>query len=157
MPQSIPSPKLTIKDLIKNNWDNTNTLTITPDFHTGWLNPGGAQYQVVFPTVTEGTPTPSGYGPMAADGPVSWRIGTLPIGVFGRRDPVEATPVNPKKWVELAAREIERIIHANFISIADFEYLSVSASDEQPPDTQTEPPYYGWTVMAQYEWRKTLT
>ena len=158
MPLSISSPKVTVKDRIKTDWDKARTLQVLPDFHMGTLNPNGQQYQVVFPTSAETTATPSGYDAMAPDGPVSRRVGTIPCMVFGRRNAVDSqNDLNPRKFVELGAREVERIIHAAFVSEADFEYMSVLASSEIPPDTKHEPPFFGWTVMVQYTWRKTLT
>ena len=159
MPLSISSPKLTIKDRLKTDWIEANVLSLTPDFHTGWLNASGAAFQLVFPGTTE-TPLglPSGYHAMAADGPVSWRVGSVPVTAFARRVATrsEGDP-NPKKLVELGAREVERIIHAAFVSEVDFEYLSVIGSNELVPDTEHEPPFFGWTVVVQYTWRKTLT
>lgn len=158
MPLSISSPKLTIKDRIKTDWDPTRVLDVTPDFHTGFLNANGRQYQVCFPNMAETTPNPSGYDAIGEDGPVSRRIGVIPVMVFGRRKAVGSqNQLNPKKFVELAAREVERIIHAAFVSEPDFEYISVTASNELAPDTDHEPLFFGWTVLVQYTWRKTLT
>lgn len=158
MPLSISSPKVTIKNRIKTDWDASNVLGITPAFHTGFLNPGGDQYQVCFPNMSEATAEPSGYRAIASDGPVSYREGTLPCMIFGRRLPVRSeNEINPKKFVELAAREVERIVHAAFVSLPDFEYISIGSSVEQPPDTEYEPPFFGWTAMILYTWRKTLS
>lgn len=158
MPLSISSPKLTIKDRVKTDWDKSLVLDVLPDFHTGFLNPNGRQYQVCFPSTAETTPTASGYDAIGEDGPVSRRIGVIPVMIFGRREAVDSqNQLNPKKFTELAAREVERIIHAAFVSEPDFEYMSVTASNEQPPDTKHKPSFYGWTVLVQYTWRKTLT
>lgn len=158
MPASISSPKLTIKDLVKTEWVAANVLDITPDFHTGFLNPGGAQYQVCFVGTTENATGESGYDAMSEEGPVSRRQGTLPVMCFGRRAATGSEgAINPKKFVELAAREVERIVHEAFVSVADFEYMSVMSSTEIPPDGKHEPPYFGWTVTVTYEWRKTLS
>lgn len=158
MPLSISSPKLTIKDRLKVDWDDANVLGLTPDFHTGWLNPNGAAFQLVFPNTNEVPLGESGYWAMAADGPVSWRVGTCPATAFARRAAVgSAGDPNPKKLVELGARETERIIHAAFVSEPDFEYMSIVATNEIPPDRTAETPFFGWTVLIQYTWRKTLT
>ncbi len=159
MPLSISSPKLTIKDRIKVDWEEDNVLGLLPDFHTGWLNANGAVFQVVFPNTTE-TPLglPSGYFAIAPDGPVSWRVGSVPVTAFARRPPTDAVGnPNPKKVVELGAREVERIIHAAFQSEPDFEYMSIIGSNELVPDTEHETPFFGWTVVVQYTWRKTLS
>ena len=159
MPLSISSPKLTIKDRIVADWDDANVLTLTPDYHTGWVNPNGASFQLVFPNTTE-TPLglPSGYWAIAEDGPVSWRVGSVPVTAFARRGPVGTVGnPNPKKIVELGAREVERIIHAAFVSEPDFEYMSIIGSSEIAPDMDHETPFFGWTVVVQYTWRKTLT
>ncbi len=158
MPLSISSPKLTVKDRIKADWDDANVLSLTPDFHTGWLNPNGASFQLVFPNTNEVALGLSGYNAIAADGPVSWRVGTLPTTAFARRGAVgSAGDPNPKKLVELGAREVERIIHAAFVSEPDFEYMSIIGSNEIEPDTDHETPFFGWTVLIQYTWRKTLS
>lgn len=158
MPLSISDPKLTVKDRLKLDWVAASVLGITPAFHTGFLNPGGDQYQVCFPSNQESTPAASGYDAIAPDGPVSRRIGTLPVMIFGRRQAIKsANDLNPKKFLNAARMEVERIIHAAFVSEADFEYMSVVASAAQQPDTDHEPPFFGWTVMVQYVWRKTLT
>lgn len=159
MPLSISSPKLTLLARLRADWVNGNTLNQAPTFHTGWLNPGGAQYQACFPNLTEATPFETGFEAMAQDGPVSRRVGTLPVTFFARREEVgSAGAINPKQWVELAAREAERIVHVVTLTLdTDLEYISVVASNELPPDTKHEPPFFGWTVICQYEWRKTRT
>jgi hypothetical protein len=158
MPLSISSPKLTIKDRIKADWVEANVLDRTPDYHTGWLNPTGAPFQLCFPSTTEVPIGLSGYNAIAPDGPVSWRVGTLTATLFSRRPSKGAqNEPNPKKLVELGAREVERIIHAAFISIADFEYMSIIGTNEIVPDTDHELPFFGWTVLIQYTWRKTLS
>lgn len=158
MPLSISSPKLTIKDRIVVDWAEANVLDQTPDFHTGWLNPNGKPFQLCFPNTAEVPTGASGYNAIAADGPVSWRVGTLPATAFARRPAKGASAgPNPKKLVELGAREVERIIHAAFVSEADFEYMSVIGSNEIAPDVDHETPFFGWTVTIQYTWRKTLT
>lgn len=158
MPLSISSPKLTIKDRIRGDWNEDNVLGLKPDIHTGWVNPNGATFQLVFPNTSETAIGASGYNAIAPDGPVSWRIGTVPVTAFARRAPTGAVgDPNPKKIVELTAREVERIIHAAFISEPDFEYMSIIGSNEIAPDTQHETPFFGWTVLIQYTWRKTLS
>lgn len=158
MPLSISSPKITIKDRIVADWDDANVLGLTPDFHTGWLNPNGAGFQCCFPNTSETAIGASGYNAIAPDGPVSWRVGALPATLFARRAAVgSAGAPNPKKMVELGAREVERIIHAAFISEPDFEYMSITGSNEIAPDIDHELPFFGWTVLIQYTWRKTLS
>ncbi len=159
MPTSISDPKITFKDLIKGQWIAANAENITPDFHTGFLNPQGAQYQVCFPNSAEATFTPSGYDAISPEGPVSRRTGTLPIMIFGRRSEKaqEQNTLNPKKFLNAARQEVERIVLAAFVSVTDMEYVSVIASAEQEPETEFKPPFFGWTVIAQYVWRRTLS
>lgn len=159
MPTSISDPKLTFKDLIKNAWVPGNVLSVTPDFHTGFLNPNGSQYQVCFPNVSESTFTPSGYDAMSPEGAVSRRVGTVPCMIFARRAAKGSEGnLNPKQLINLARQEVERIIHANVVSVTDMEYVSVVNTNELPPDTEgSEPPFFGWTVMIQYVWRRTLS
>ncbi len=157
MPLSISSPKLTIKDRIIADWTQANVEEQTPDFHTGWLNPTGKPFQLCFPNTSEVPIGISGYNAIAADGPVSWRVGSLPATAFARRPAKGVGSTNPKKLVELGAREVERIIHAAFISIPDFEYMSIIGSNEIVPDITAELPFFGWTVLIQYTWRKTLS
>ena len=159
MPVSISDPKLTILGRIKLGWTASNIIgTITPAFHTGFLNPGGDQYQVCFPDETEVTVGSSGFDAMAVDGPVSRRIGTVPVMIFARRAAVgSGGAINPKQFIQDARMEVERIIHAAFMTETDFEYMSVMASASQVPNVDHEPVFFGWTVMVQYVWRKTLT
>ncbi len=159
MPTSISDPKLTIKDLLVAQWVAANVEGVTPDFHTGFINPEGAQYQVCFPTVSEATFTPSGYDAISEEGPVSRRTGTLPVMIFGRRGEKgqQQNTLNPKKFLNSARQEVERIVLAAFVSIVDFEYMSVIASSEQEPEIEFKPPIFGWTVVVQYVWRRTLS
>lgn len=159
MPTSISDPKLTFKNLIKDNWVPANVLTITPAFHTGFLNPAGDQYQVVFPSAAESTIAASGYDAMSPEGPVSRRVGTVPIMIFGKRAATgSAGAINPKKFLDAARKEVERLIHANVTSITDMEYVSVINSAEVFPDVkENEPTFYGWTVIIQYVWRRTIS
>lgn len=158
MPVSISDPKLTIKDRIKAGWNAAAVLNVIPAFHTGFLNPGGDQFQVCFPDTTEVTPFPSGFDAIGADGPVSRRLGTVPCMIFARRAATGSqNAINPKKFLSLARMEVERIVHAAVVAEPDFEYMSVIASAAMAPDTEYEPPFFGWTVMIHYVWRKTLT
>ena len=159
MPTSISDPKITFLNLVKSGWLPANTENVTPDFHTGFLNPEGAQYQVCFPSTSEATFTPSGYDGISPEGPVSRRTGTLPIMIFARRGEKgqQQNTLNPKKFLSAARQEVERIVLAAFVSVVDMEYVSVIASSEQEPETEFKPPIFGWTVIAQYVWRRTLS
>ena len=159
MPVSISDPKLTVLDRIEADWNTANIVgTINPAFHTGFLNPGGDQYQVCFPDSSEVTASGSGFDAMGADGPVKRPIGTVPVMIFARRAAVgSGGAINPKQFIHDARMEVERIIHAAFMTETDFEYMSVMASASQVPNVDHEPVFFGWTVMVQYVWRKTLT
>lgn len=159
MPVSISDPRLTIKDLLKGAWVPANTSSVTPAFHTGFLNPGGDQYQACFPEVSEGSPTTSGFDAIAADGPVKRSVGIVSVMLFARREATKSQhSLNPKKFLNLARTEVERIIHLNVLAFADLEYISVVSSASQSPETDLNaPPFFGWTVGVQYMWRKTLT
>jgi len=158
MPLSISDPVLTIKNRIKTDWVKANVSDILPAFHTGFLNPAGQQHQVTFPSSSEATPTDSGFDAIRSDGSTSRRMGTVACMIFGRRAATKSQhSLNPKKFVFQARAEVERIIHAAMVAETDFEYMSVIASAGIPPDTDHEPPFFGWTVQIQYVWRKTLT
>ena len=159
MPVSISDPRLTIKNLLKTAWIPGNVSGITPAFHTGFINPGGDQYQICFPELSEGSPTASGFDAIASDGPVKRMIGVVPVMLFARREATKSQhSLNPKKFLYQARVEVERLIHNNVLALSDFEYLSVVSSASQPPDPdQAAPPFFGWTIGVQYMWRKTLT
>ena len=159
MPTSISDPKLTFKGIVKDNWVPANVLSITPAFHTGFLNPSGSQYQVVFPNAAESTFTSSGYDAMSPEGPVSRRVGTVPCMIFAKRAAKGSEgAINPKKFLDVARQEVERLIHARVTSVTDMEYVSVVSSAETFPETkENEPTFYGWTVVIQYVWRRTLS
>lgn len=134
-------PKVTIKDLIKNNWNSVNTSGITPNIHTGWYDVKANTPQVTVTDTSEVIEAGgvTGYTGMSSNGtPAQLWVGSASVNCWVTRD---AVSVNPKQFLFEMREEIKRIIRANYDQAVDLDYLSWKGGSELV-DTGISPVVY---------------
>jgi len=130
-------PKVSIKDIIKNNWNASNTSSITPRIHTGWFDIKATTPQI---TVTDTSEVVEGGGVTAYTGistngtPAKLWVGTAAVNIWVTR---EAVSINPKQCLFEMRKEIERIIKAKYDDVSDLDYLSWKGGFEQVESDQS--------------------
>lgn len=113
---TIPDTKLTVRDLLREEWDNSNVPSALEqsDIHTGWFNDGKGFPQV---SVSSNEETPVGGGETGytgirgnGGGPIQQRQGTVLVTVWaGSREDYEFAGLEQKQANEMA-NEVERIM-----------------------------------------------
>lgn len=146
-------PVLTIKDLVKDNWDNSNTaISYDPDIHTGWH-----QEEANNPQVTASNPEESpirggatGYAAMdpTGSGGVQELDGTVNVDCWSDRE-VESG-VNPKQLTFEFTEEVKRIVKANQHSATDLRVIAYGGRTFVPPDSDENPPVFHYNVPVGY-------
>jgi len=130
-------PKLSVRNLIKDNWDSDNTSSITPVIHCGWFDYKSNLPQV---TVTNSSEVPIGggetgyFGMVPSGTPAQYWEGSMMVDCWTTR---EATAVNPKQLVFEFAEEIKRIIKAKYAAVSDLDWISWMGSSEIVHDDQS--------------------
>lgn len=136
-------PKLSIKNLIKDNWDSDNTSNVTPNIHTGWYDAKSNRPQVTFTDPSEAVIAGgvSGYTGMTSGGtPTQQWDGSVSVNFWVTR---EAVSVNPKAFLFEMRREVQRIVKANYDAISDLHCIAWKGGMEMP-DTDQSPVVYRW-------------
>lgn len=144
-------PKLSIKDLIRDNWIAANTSNITPSIHTGWYD-----YDSKHPQITVTTPSEtvigggtSGYSGMGSDGtPSQMWDGYVMLDIWTTR---EATAINPKQLIFEMRKEVARIVKANYEAITDLNYIAWKGGGEIV-ETDQSPVVFRWTGEIGYSY-----
>lgn len=148
-------PKLSVLDLLTDNWDNTNTsLSYDPDIHTGWHNPESSNPEVTVSSARE-SPTAGGTGFSAIDpsgaGGVQEMDGIIAADCWSDR---EVSSVNPKTVIFELTEEVKRIIKANTFNATDLRYVVWRGRREIPPANEPDPTFhYATRIWYQYEER----
>lgn len=151
------APEVAIKNLIRDNWDATNTESITPSIHHGWVDPGASSLEV---TVSNPEELPldggeTGYSGINQDGkPVQNFTGTVEVNAWSDRD---RTTENPRKMAWLMRVEIGRILHENYdprptydiYPLADLGANRIVEEDDEPGEATT----WRYAVTAGYGYR----
>ena len=150
-------PKVSIMDLVEENWNSENVSGITPDFHTGWWNPHSGATQLTFTGDDEAFHGESGYGAIegGGGGPVQIVNGVMFANCWAFRSEGVGGSTNPKKIVYEMAKEVRRIILANFNTITNLTYVSVIGIGDVPPDDGTNPMVFRKAVTIGFNWRTT--
>jgi len=121
-----------VLELLRDQWDPSNTFGVTPDISFGWFREEASQ-----PQVTVGQPEESpanggetGYSHISADGDPGQTIaGTIDVHVWSTPDRLgaqNASTKNPRQYNERCCEEIQRIVGEN-------------ASRPTNPDTGNQP------------------
>lgn len=128
-------PKVVIRDLLRNQWDETNTSidgknTSKPRIHTGWFNGAQGWGDIPQVTITNKNENPiggstTGFNAIKPDGsgPVKTMIGTVRVVCWAHQDMYD--DVNAKMLTFEFSEEVKRVIKANlFPSDPSIEWLS---------------------------------
>lgn len=157
--QLTEDPKVTVRDLLRANWDPANTSGITPAISTGWYDGASAntQVSVADPDDSEIGGGDTGLeGIQAGGGHVQARSGFVRCHCWVHRDmeDVDAAGVNPKTLAWQFRQEIFRIVLANVLTPGDpvMDNIAPGASTEVT-DADEAPTLYRRIVNVVYAWR----
>jgi len=158
MPETIADPKLTVRDILRTEWDNSavHTPLADTDIHTGWFDDGLGVPQVAVSnrdeTVSGGGQT--GFSAIAGDGSggVQNRTGTVLVTAFaGSRTEYDMVRGH-RLQAEQMATEVSRIIGANQSPDA---YLTLAVGPRTDLlDTEASPTEYAVQFQIRYTWTK---
>lgn len=146
-------------NLLTANWNDADTLDITPQFRTGWIDPQGGTHQVII----AGTPNETAmgatgiYGIESGGGHHQLINGITFIECYAE---VGSGLPDPKEASYLFCREVQRIIQANVRSIAGYDYISyLGASCIHPSHVgnQDHPAWIRYSCRIGYMWRNVVT
>ncbi len=157
MPIPTVDPTVSFKNLIKDEWDDSNIVgTLTPDFHTGWWNPKSLSAQVTFTGKNEAFEGLHGYNAIqgSGGGPVQIANGVLFMNCWAYRDE-GAGGDNPKQIVYDMATEVNRIVLANFDQITNLDPIGILAINDVPPDMKKTPILFRKSITGSFKWRTT--
>lgn len=147
------APELTIRDLLRTNWDSTNTsITYDPDISTAWYQGEKDTPQVTVTNPDENPVRGGQTGYAAADGTGKGGVqevgGTLQVDCWCDSE-VEPDEGAKKVSYELA-EEVTRIVMANQHSATDLRLISPGRRTFVPPDPDESPPVMHNNVSVQY-------
>ena len=117
-------PKLSIRNLIKDNWNSVNTSGVTPVIHCGWYDTKANMPQITITDTSEVVEAGgiSGYTGMTSNGtPAQLWVGTASVNLWVTR---EAVSVNPKQFLFEMREEVKRIIQAGYDDISDLHFIA---------------------------------
>jgi len=153
---AMADPTLTIRNLLKNNWDNTNTsLSSDPAIHTGWIDREASSPQVTV-TSAEESPISIGQSPFSGivpdgSGPTQEIGGTVMIDCWSSRE-MESS-VNPKQLTFEFSEEVKRILKGNLTSATDLRYIGYQGRRFMT-DPDAEPVVFRYSVTAWYVYQE---
>lgn len=144
-------PAVRIRDLLEDNWDASNTSSITPKIHTGWFNNGwGDTPQVTITNPDENTFGGGDTGFIATEasgaGPVQAYVGTLMVVGWAHH---EMNDQNPKSLVFEFSEEIKRIISNNLFDVQELEWVSF-VGKERRVDVNADPTLFRQDCEVRY-------
>lgn len=153
MTTNIQEPSITIRDLLRDNWDNSNTsISSDPDIDTGWWDFNSDSPQV---TLAGGEDSPVGGGQTGWSGinsvgdPVQEMDGSVQIDCWANR---RSASVNPKTLVYEFAEEVRRIIYNNAKNPGnDLRFLKWMGRSNQP-DVGGDPIRYRQRCLVGFDW-----
>lgn len=148
MATQIQDPKISIKDLIDNNWDTSNTsISSKPTITTGWWDNSNENPMV---TISGAEESPIGGGTTGFSGiePTKELEGSLQVDCWSDRN---ATTVNPKKLTFEFSDEVKRIIDENHDQATDLRYVTFLGRQERPDASET-PTLYRYICTVGYDY-----
>lgn len=151
----ITDPKVTVRNLVKNNWNAANTQSVTPTFSTGWYDK-----KKKLPILTVTTPRQfvrhrgtDGSG----NGVVQIRSGSVLADAWVDRGVVAGGSAvgtaGAKNLAYQMFQEVDRIVTANQNSVSDFLHIEVGTSTELV-ETEESPAVYRRQAQIRYWWIK---
>jgi hypothetical protein len=161
MPQTIADVRLTVRDLLRDNWSVSGLpeSVSDADIHTGWFD-GGKGFPQVSVSNTESSPVAggaTGYNAIdgGGEGGVQTRSGTVLVTAWGgSRDEYDNRGEEQLQTDEMAD-EIGRIVSQNQAP-GELNSLSVGARNTLVDDDAT-PTEHAVQFQLVYTWTKTPT
>ena len=158
MPETVTDPKLVVRDIIRDGWDDTNVPVglSTRDIHTGWFNDGKGFPQVAVSNRDENVAGggETGFTAIAGDGAggVQNRTGTVLVTAFaGSREEYDSRGLERLQAEEMGD-EVSRVIGGTQ-SPGDYLTLSVGPRTDLI-DTDANPTEYAVQYQIRYNWTK---
>lgn len=158
MPQTVDDPKLVIRDILRNGWDNTEIPTdlADTDIHTGWYDDGRGFPQVGVSNRSERALNggETGFSAIAGDGSgaIQDRTGVVLVTAFaGSREAYSQRGVE-RLQAEQMGDQISAIIGRNQTP-DEYLMLSVGPRDDLV-DTDASPTEYAVQFSIRYIWKK---
>lgn len=139
-------PKVSIKNLIKDNWDADNVSGITPVTHLGWYDTRSNMPQITITDTSEVVEAGgvSGYTGMTSGGtPAQLWVGSMSVNCWTTREATKDEGVNPKRLIFEMREEIKRIVKAKYDDATDLFYIAWKGGMEMV-DTGQSPVVYRW-------------
>lgn len=157
-------PKRVLAEVLKDEWDTTNTLGVDPDIRTGWRDSDLPGPQVTVGPDEESPTSPTGFTGMKGDGsgPTATTRGTVQINTWTTHD---QTAENGKHLADRFKAEIKAVVRNNIyisnhnFAIADltaenYRYISYLGAEFMPdePDDDEDPIVFRYRVVVRYEY-----
>lgn len=147
---AIADPVITIMDLLDDNWNASNTSSVTPSIHSGWIDTEANSPQVTVSNLDEGpifgSDAPfSGIKPDGS-GAVQDFNGTVQTNCWSSR---ELSSTNPKKLCWEFSEEVRRIVDANRLTATDLDFIGFQDRNFIV-DTQSEPAIFRMQCFVQF-------
>jgi hypothetical protein len=158
MPETITDPKLLVRDILRDEFDDTNVPVGLDqrDIHTGWYDDGKGFPQIAVSNRDENVAGggQTGFTAIAGDGAggVQNRTGTVLVTAFaGSREEYDSRGLE-RLQAEQMGDEVSRVIGANQSPDA---YLTLSVGPRADLlDTDANPTEYAVQYQVRYNWTK---
>lgn len=160
MVTDIDDPKLTVRDLLRSNWDNSGlpTQLVDDDIHVGWWD-AGKDYPQISVSNTEESPFGggrTGYNGLQGDGsgPIQTINGSVTVNCWGgTRNDYSESGLEQKQAHEMAD-EVERIIMEHHTPSGGLTSLSITEASDVI-DTEAEPVVHRVNIQVSYTYTRT--
>lgn len=158
MPETISDPKLTVRDTLRDLWDNgvVHESLGNRDIHTGWYDDGKGFPQVAVSNRDENVAGggQTGFSAIAGDGAggVQSRTGTVLVTAFaGSREDYDITR-GQRLQAEQMGNEVSRVLGHNQ---SPSEYLTLAVGPRTDlVDDDASPTEYAVQFQVRYTWTK---
>lgn len=159
MPTNITDPRLKIRNLLRENWDNTEMVESlnSDDMHTGWYDANRGFPQITVTDTEEGVVGggESGVTGLKGDGSgvTQHRSGTVTVNCWAGS--VENYDARGQEQVQAQAMadEVERIVFNNVASITGLTSVTVTTR-EKLVNTDAEPAEHRVMLEVTYNWHR---
>lgn len=158
MPETIPDPKLVVRDLLRSGWNDPAVPTVVSesDIHTGWFDDGKSFPQITVSNRDENVAGGgvTGFSAIAGDGSggVQKRTGTVLVTAFaGSRDDYDERGAEQLQ-AEVMGNEISRVCGT---TQSPDNYLALSVGPRTDLiDTDVAPAEHAVQFQIRYVWTK---
>ena len=149
------APEVVAHNLLRDNWDSTNTSNVTPLIHHGWVDLGADEPEVTISDPDENVlgGGETGYSGLSADGsPVQDFTGTVTINVWTDR---KRSNVNPRKLAWEMRCEVGRILHENYDPTPTYDlYPIADLGARRFVDSESDETMWRYQVTMGYGYRQ---